>query len=358
MTRIKKRFSAIIIIPATVFIFLSILSQPRECSQVVRETLKSLYENVIPVLFPFTVVSGIITGLRLTRPFEKTVGKAFPVLYRLPPSSGIAFVLGALCSYPVGALTAADLYRKGAFSKKEAEIAAALVSVTGPSFPVAVVGTLLLGNSRAGWLIYAVQLAVPLILGIPFCRSLIKKGGATPALEEKPGGERALSVLTESIASSSTRCLTVCGSVLLFSLFCDRLIALTGISGTAKAVIYSFFEFSEGCRHSASANGGATAICAFAVSYGGLSVVVQSAFVMEKEGLSVSKLAFFKLICGVVCATVVFILTSLFERLRPGVSTAPAFSSTGVSGLLSAASLFILLSGAALRIIHLILRRR
>ena len=357
MTEKKKRWIAVLLLPAAAFLFVSVLRDPGKCSACVVDTLKSLYGKVIPVLFPFMTIAGLFTGTGFTRPFEYSLGRLFPFLYGLPRSAAGAFLLGALCSYPIGPVTVTDLYRKGALSKDEAETGAALASVTGPAFPVAAVGTLLLGNSRSGWLIYSVQILVPLVLGIPFCKALNKRKSTLYPTETKSDRKGGLEVLTEAISSASIRCLTICGTVVIFSLFCDRLIAETGVSGTAAALICSLFEFSEGCRRASVLSGAAAAaICSFAVSCGGLSVIVQSAAAMEKEGLSAVKLAVFKLICGAVSGVIVYLFTSFFVLFDPDVTAVHAISLFEVPSAISFVTLAAVSAGVVIRIRHLILK--
>ncbi|MBQ6262861.1 MAG: hypothetical protein IJK58_05030 [Clostridia bacterium] len=356
MTIIKKHLFAAILLSAMAFLFVSILRDPVECARCVGETLSTLYKNVLPFLFPFMVISGILTALDLMRPLELTVGRIFPVIYRLPRCVSGAFVLGSLCSFPVGAVAVTDLYGKNELTKKEAEVAAALASVTGPSFPVAAVGSLMLGNIRTGWLIYAVQIVIPLILGIPFCRLYIKRKRIPHVFNVKQRPENPLNVFVETVASSSVRCVCVCGTVVFFSLFCDRLISAAGVAGIGKALIYSLFEFSEGCRHSVVSNGSAAAICAFAVSFGGLSVAAQSAGIMAKEGLSSSKLITFKFICGLISGMTVYMLTNHFETFGQKATALPvSFSGVG-SNTIPLITLAAMFSGLAARIRHLIFK--
>ena len=359
MTKRKIRLQTAIILPAVFFLCFSIFKYPVECTRCVDETLKTLYNSVIPILFPFMTISEILTVLRMTGHIEKTVGRLFKKLYRIPQCVSGAFALGALSSYPIGAVTVTELYKDGSLTRNEAETAAALASVTGPSFPAAVVGTLFLGNGRTGWLIYLVQLFVPLVLGVPFCRFFCKKRTGASRIKKEKKQADVLSVITEAVSSSSIRCVAVCGTVVIFTLFSERLIALTGVTGTAKAIINSLFEFSGGCR-SASLLPGAlgTGICAFSVSFGGLSVIVQSAAAMKKEGLSASKLAVFKFVCGTISGAVVSSLTYIFDIFEPSVSAVRAFSYVGGPDLLHAAALIALFSGIILRIRYLILRSR
>ena len=356
MTEKKKRLTAAFILPAAAFLFISVLRQPNDCALCVGETLKDLYEKVLPVLFPFMTISGILAGLNITRPFEKTFGRIFRTFYKLPRSVAGAFLLGSLCSYPIGVVTVTDLYGKGEITKDEAERGAALASVTGPAFPVATVGALLLCNSRTGWLIYSVQILVPLVLGIPFCKTFCSRENAVPK-KKKTVQIGVLSVITEAISSASMRCIAVCGTVVFFSLLCDRLITLTGVTGTVAALICSLFEFSGGCRYAAALPGAAGAsICSFAISFGGFSVIAQSAGAMSKEGLSAVKLAVFKLICGAVSGATVYLFSSCFELFDPNVSAVRVFSYFEVPSEVPFVTLAAFSVGVVLRIRHLILK--
>ena len=94
-----------------------LLARSAEAAQAVRDGLALCAGSVIPALFPFLAVSGLLTAL------DAGTSPALGPLARLLGCSRAgarAFLLGLTGSYPVGARTVAQLYRRGGISRREA----------------------------------------------------------------------------------------------------------------------------------------------------------------------------------------------------------------------------------------------
>ena len=94
-----------------------LLARSAEAAQAVRDGLALCTGSVIPALFPFLAVSGLLTAL------DAGASPALGPLARLLGCSRAgarAFLLGLTGSYPVGARTVAQLYRRGGISRREA----------------------------------------------------------------------------------------------------------------------------------------------------------------------------------------------------------------------------------------------
>lgn len=90
-----------------------LLARSAEAAQAVRDGLALCAGSVIPALFPFLAVSGLLTAL------DAGASPALGPLARLLGCSRAgaqAFLLGLTGSYPVGARTVAQLYRRGGIS--------------------------------------------------------------------------------------------------------------------------------------------------------------------------------------------------------------------------------------------------
>ena len=86
----------------------------------VSEALALCAETVIPALFPFMVVSGLLVSLGFGEWLSPRLSGLMGSLFRLPGSAASALLLGFVGGYPIGARTAADLYREGLLTKAEA----------------------------------------------------------------------------------------------------------------------------------------------------------------------------------------------------------------------------------------------
>ena len=91
-------------------------------------------EMIVPTLFPFFICSGIL----IYSGFCELLAKAFQFcmypLFRISPVGSSAFILGIVSGYPLGAVTAGELYSNNYLSKTEAERLLAFCNNSGPLF--------------------------------------------------------------------------------------------------------------------------------------------------------------------------------------------------------------------------------
>ncbi len=260
--------------------------------------------TVIPSLFPFAVLSSLLVRLAPTGSLPG--GRLFEALFRIPRMGLFALFIGALCGFPLGARTAADLYAAGRLSKKEAERLAALSNNTGPAFCVAGVGVSLFSSPRIGWLLYGLQLFSGLFIAFLFAR---REQRAPRKQEKQETVFPAPLSLSESIYGASLTLLSVTGTILFFSALCA--LPKLFLPPTAFALFSSFLEIGN-----ATVAAGALSpsmgipIAAFAVSFSGLSVHLQASSVLRPLTLSVLPMFYYKLLSGILS----FFLSFLFLR--------------------------------------------
>jgi hypothetical protein len=90
---------------------------------------------VLPILFPFFVISGLLINL-------------------LPANKFNIIALSLLSGYPNGARLTAMLYKKNAITETQAQNLVIITSTVSPIFAVATVGTVLLGDIWLGFIIF------------------------------------------------------------------------------------------------------------------------------------------------------------------------------------------------------------
>lgn len=121
---------------------------------------------VIPALFPFFVINGVLMRLGFADDIGKLLGKPMKRLFGLNGSCAIAIITGALCGYPSGAKTVMELYKGGKCTKEEAEILLAYTNNASPAFLIAGVGASMLKSSKTGAILYIIQLSAALAVGM------------------------------------------------------------------------------------------------------------------------------------------------------------------------------------------------
>ena len=79
-------------------------------------------KNVIPSLFPFMVLSELIVAFGAGDMISSVIGRPVGKIFGISGKGSTAFILGAVCGFPIGARTALRLYDSGAISKRDCEL--------------------------------------------------------------------------------------------------------------------------------------------------------------------------------------------------------------------------------------------
>ena len=279
---------------------------------VFRDTLTECFTTVLPVLFPYMVLSRLIVSLDLFSPLIRLL--RLDTRLSLPGTIPVVWLLGNLCGYPVGAAECAVLVLRGSLDAKSAGILCALSSHGNPLYIVQVAGLLYWKSARFGWLLFAAQLFFTSVLSV--CVWLHwRKGGSRPTPDTQSFSVRtdsALSVLSSSLGDSAAACVSICGAVVFYSL----LIALLPIMPLWSSVMASaILEFTSGVSRGAAYGGiyGAW-ITGFSLGFGGLSVLTQIADRLRGTGISLRYTVLCKLCDGFWMASAAAILWTILPH--------------------------------------------
>ena len=262
-----------------------------------REALMLALNTVLPSLFPFLVLSGILSaaahGLSLPG------ARLFSRLFRLPEAALLPFLLGALCGFPVGVSSVCDLWHAGELTKEEAMRAAALSANTGPAFAVAGVGGAMFGDPMLGLTLYWLQILLAILLGIIAARHY-------PIPAHRPAHRRAPKPIEFSaiLVSASHSAIAILGAVLFFGAIAS--LPARFLPAPIATAFCAFLEVSNGASAAAhlSPNIGIP-LAAFSLSFSGLSVLSQSAALLGPAGIPMRPLFWRKLCQGILAAIII-----------------------------------------------------
>lgn len=305
MTRINERRGACLLL---FFVLIAMIYFSRPLSGGIRTGLSLCGQVIIPTLFPFMLLSDMLSACLSDISFPRWFSRCFRVLFRVPAAGALPFLLGALCGFPLGVKSAADLYEGGAICRADAVRLSCFCNNTGPAFVIAGVGIALFGNAGIGIYLYILQLFTAIMCGALFAR--------LPVREEKRGRHSAVAGSRDegfmpALRRSIQGMLSVCALVILFS----------GISGVLSvfvtdparlAFLYALLEVGGGANAAvtlyATAPRLALLCAAIAISFGGCSVHMQSAVFLQEAGLPVWRPVFAKILQGAFCAMLVMLL--------------------------------------------------
>lgn len=233
--------------------------------------------TLIPSLFPFFVLSGLVTSALIGQsvPFLNRITR----LIRIPVGSESLLAVGILGGYPVGAKVIRDAYGCRILSKEEAQRTAVLCNNPGPSFLFGILGPIFPKISWV-WLLWFGQICSAIVTGI------LLPGGSNRSVLTQPSRKISISEsLNQSIKSMSS----VCGWVVLFRMileFLDKW-CLWLFPTPVKVLVSGVLELANGCMELSSVGDPAFVflLAAPMLAFGGLCVLMQTKSVFPELDL-------------------------------------------------------------------------
>ncbi len=223
-----------------------------------------------------------------------------------------AFLLGALCGFPIGGKTALSYYESGEFEKGEAELISAACNNAGAGFVIAGIGSAMWQDTGFGVALYAVQLISAIMTAYALKPFFIGALSAPKARDnvKKTSSEASVSdIISHAVPNAVTTMLKVCGFVVLFELLLS-LVPIFIKSQAATLIASVLLEITSGVsallRLSVEPANELLAKIGtfFAVGFGGLSVYMQFLSFVGKRELSTGRYIIFKLIQAVICSAI------------------------------------------------------
>ena len=243
------------------------------------------YQVVLPAQLPF------VLGVKLL--FKSSSFRQIPAIF-------LCLLTGMISGYPIGALSAAQLYQQGRISKRNLTGLAAAANMAGPLFVIGTVGTGLLHNTRYGYYLLAIHWVSAFIMGaVPAWREgRAQRERKTADFAFLKGST--IGRIGETISETAELMLKVCVYIVLFSVVrqwtfgaLGALLEITGgiqwIAGKANMMIV-------------------LAGCSFLINFSGGCVLMQSLGAMEGAPVSVMTFFIYKVLQGLLgaCLMVVF----------------------------------------------------
>lgn len=201
------------------------------------EGLSLCFRTVIPSLFPFFVLSILLTsslmGCKCT--FLTRLGK----LFHIPAGAESLLIPAFLGGYPIGAKTVAQIYQSGYIPKEDAQRLLAFCNNAGPAFLFGMMGSLFSARWMV-WLLWTIHIFSAWIVSRFFPVN-------TPSVSLRKGKP----ITPEEAVSSSLRTMgQVCGWIILFRTliaFLKRWV-LWILPEEIQVLVIGLLELANGCK--------------------------------------------------------------------------------------------------------------
>lgn len=307
-------------------IIIIIITNPTKYTSGTISGLKLYFFNVLPGLFPFMLLTKLITEIGLIFNASQKLDKFSYKIFGTPGVSIYAFIMSIVSGYPIGAKIIADLYSKKFINENEAKKMSVFCTTSGPIFIIGTVGSLMFKNMKYGIILYSSHILSSLFIGI-FYNLIISKN------KNKQNTKKTTIIFTKSnniinnCVSQTINSLFIVGAyITIFYLLSELLETLkffeiaTNILylplsnfGFSKShisgFIYGILEVTRGAKKlSLVSSKTAIALTSGILSFSGLSIIMQSMAFLKETKIKAHTFIFSKCVHMIVSMVFCYIL--------------------------------------------------
>ncbi|MEG0546964.1 MAG: hypothetical protein RR552_07260 [Oscillospiraceae bacterium] len=325
-----------IIIVMCVFLFI----EPTISALAVRQSISLCAEIVIPSLFPFMIISSFIIKSGISELLGKLFNPLTRFAFRLPGESAGAIIMSFVGGYPIGAKMTAELLKEGKITINQAQRMNIFCLNAGPAFVIGSVGTIMLGSTKAGVILYFSNVISSLILGV-LTIVLDDKTLILDKKKEKLAIKSPITAFVNSVADSGQTMLMICSWVLIFASICS-LVGTIFANSTMSVSIKCILEVTNGVAAAAKILP-LPAVCAI-LSFGGICVHCQVFSFIRTSGLKLKYFYTARCISAGISAIVCMQLLKVFPCEVQTFATSSNIIPTAFSVSAPAAAVLLIMS--------------
>lgn len=267
-----------------------------------REGLILCGKTIVPTLFPFFVISGLMLNFGFVAVLGKVFSPISRFLFKTSGKGAVVFLIGILCGYPTGAKVIAQMCADNTISKSEGERLLAFCNNSGPLFVIGAVGNMMLNNHRLGVILYVLHVISAVLTGV-FLRFFSKENAikSQETFVAKTIGE----AVSKSVESAVYATLSVCGYVVFFSVLCavvrhPFLVSILEVTTGAKKLIELGLNTET-----------TLILLSGMIGFGGICIALQVQSAVKEAGLSLKTYIFGKLVQSQIAMALTFLYLKL-----------------------------------------------
>lgn len=262
---------------------------------------------VLPSLFFFFFVTKVLVQLKSSRKILSILDKPFNKIYKTNTNSGYIFLMSIISGYPVGAKLISEFYENDLITKQDAKKVISFCSSSGPMFILGSVAVKMFGNYKLGLVVLLSHTISTLLNGVIYSRigtksplNLGKNTTYDKIVVQKNTSQKSLNdIMYDTIISI----IMIGGYITLCFTLLEFIISLQGYhfilvlseklfgSNILDSIIKGIVELTNGCVSLSKSTCDFKTICivlSSLISFGGLSIHLQSQMFLKKVGIKYS----------------------------------------------------------------------
>ncbi len=289
----------------------------------VHNSLDLFLNAIFPSLFPFLIVSELLSYTAVVPFLSAKFEKIMKPLFNVSGIGAYPFVMGLLSGYPVGAKIVSNLRNENLISKSEGERLLIFTNNAGPLFIIGSIGASIYLNSTIGFLFLAVNVISSIFIGFIFGRFYYSNSRIASGHSELSFSSLG-DVVSKSIKKAFFTLSNVCGFVILFSLIIS-MINSSGILSLINNVWIEYFilgiiEITNGIKLISTISSQSLfwnlVLTSILLGTGGICVLLQVWSTISNTDLSIKPYILGKIFSGLFAGFVMFVILNVFPVLQ------------------------------------------
>ena len=327
----SSNFSDTMVSATLIILMIIIILNPKKYTSGTISGIKLFFYSVLPGLFPFMLLTKLLTENGL---IQRIFSKADKLTKTLLGTSGVSlfvFFMSIISGYPIGAKIISDLYEKNIISTSEAKKMCTFCTTSGPIFIIGAVGTGMFDNYKFGVIIYISHIISAFIFGIIY-NILTKKSAKndenkynSPILPQIMQKNQSKNIFSKAV-SETVNSVMIVGAYItifylagelfetlgLFSLMVKILSPILKVFGIEKqyctGIIYGMLEVTRGVKVLSNIKTySALLISTGIISLSGLSIIFQSMEFLKNAKIKTRTFVFLKFVHSLLSMIICYI---------------------------------------------------
>ena len=290
LRKLKDTFFQILFTLLALYLTFLLLRYPARSLDYAYTGLLLWFRKMIPTLFPFMILSGIMVRMNLTESFARFCHPLFHKIWGTSLNGSYVILMGMLCGFPMGARVIGELCQAGKLSEGEGAYLLSFCNNIGPIYFLSFVkSTLALSGNYLPFLImYGVPLgygALLHLLGWPNRRLRARMAPAFRAASfTDPNRPSLLAAIDDSIISSLIGIGKLGGYMVFFNLLNILFQPFSSLSDSFLVLCNCLLEITSGISRIGK---GSRYMVLTLLPFGGFSCMAQTYSMIKCTNLSV-----------------------------------------------------------------------
>lgn len=277
-------------------LIIAVLSHPDTTFQYAYEGLYQWAAKMVPTLFPFMMISSIMVYSGADLELGRMLSLPLKRIYKYSTYGLYAIFMGFFCGFPMGAKVVSELYENKKLSKEEAVSLLGFCNNIGPAYFLGIIIPMLHACGYQNTLPFLFGMyGIPAVYGIFLSRRFAKTNAASVisknAYQNEAREKLSLTGCLKKACMENTQSLILLGGYITFTNAFRIFLDFFRLSDNMKRVLSSFMEIMGGVQtiYTGTLSPQEKVLWIMtALSFGGISCLIQTSSFLEKAKLPLS----------------------------------------------------------------------